>query len=49
MQQNLEVIFTNEINTDVFDSTFYQAIFNSLINFWEKKENGTLSENKSIF
>lgn len=48
MQQEIETIFTNEISLDVFDSTFYQAVFNDLINFWEEKENGTLCENESL-
>ena len=48
MKQEIETIFTNEIDTNVFDSTFYQAAFNDLINIWEEKENGTLCENESL-
>lgn len=48
MQQEIETIFTNEIDINVFDSTFYQAVFNDLINIWEGKENGPLCENKNL-
>lgn len=45
----MKIFFTNELNTDVFDFSFYQVLFNRLVMLQEQKERDVLSQSKSVF
>ena len=36
--QKLKVLFTNELNVNIFDKDFYLSLFNSIIDLQQKKE-----------
>jgi len=36
--QKLKVLFTNELNVNIFDKDFYLLLFNSIIDLQQKKE-----------
>ncbi len=46
----MKIIFTNNIDTGVLDSSFFQILFNCLADMQEQKEreNGQISKNQSL-